>query len=264
LKNVIMTGKSLSLSGIVLILACQMWAQSAKEDTEYRARGDRSEGTIQPRKSGNAIELMSATVDYQEPSSAMPASLAIRFYLKDRSPVSVSVRGVRVAEDYWMNDVHPKKDWEPGFANEFRWPTSEVIQTLMALEPIDSMYDLGVVVCLGASCQTTDDLILSVAPAIFYYSRIPTAIGGYRFTFKPITHESLTFNLYEDVNGDSKGASVWSQVYPDVEPGVPFNVLVSMPSNPGWYQLQVTGIKRFSKEEVRKTIRFYHAQAPTK
>ena len=86
---------------------------------EYQSRGDRWEGTIQPKKSGNKIELLSAIVDSQEPSSAIPPSLAIRFYLKDNSPVSVTVRGVRAAENYWMNNVRPPRDWKPGFGNEF-------------------------------------------------------------------------------------------------------------------------------------------------
>jgi hypothetical protein len=91
-----------------------------------------------------------------------------------------------------MDKVQPHKSWERGFNNDFRWPTSEVIQKLGT---ISSMYDLGVLICLGQNCETTDGLVVTVAPAVFYYSSLPTSISGYRFTFKPIAHESLTFTL---------------------------------------------------------------------
>jgi hypothetical protein len=246
----------------ILVLAYGLRSQSVESDIAYRARGDRWEGTIQPKRSGNKIELMSAIVDYREESPEMPASLAIGFYLREKSPVSVSVRGVRVAEDYWMNEVRPKQSWAPGFGNEFRWRTSEVIQKLPA--KIGSMYDLGVIVCLDPSCDTTDNLIMRVAPAVFYHSDFPRSIDGYRFTFKPIERESLTFNLYEDLNGDSKGAPILSRVFSDAPAGVPFNVRFDAPAHQGWYQLKLNGLTRYDKEAVSKTIRFYHAQVPTK
>ena len=253
------SAKNISRFVIVLGLSLGAWCQPIDNDLEYRFRGDRSEGIIQPKKSGNSIELMSALVDYQEESSTIPASLAVRFFLKEPTTASVSVRGLAVAQSYWMNNVHPKTNWKTGFGNEFRWPTSAVIQKLKDLK---NMYDLGVLVCLGQSCETTDDLIVTVSPAIFYYSSTPRSISAYRFTFKPISHESLTFTLYQDVNGDAKGAPITSQVFSDVDPGVPFNVFVGAPPHVGWYQLQVIGLKRFSKENVSKTVRFYHSPAP--
>jgi hypothetical protein len=260
LERAISRGKGPFLLVTMLILAYVLQSQSIEKDIAYRARGDRSEGTVQPKRSGNKIELMSAVVDYQEESSTIPASLAIRFYLPDNSPVSVSVRGVRVAEDYWMNEVHPKKDWAPGFGNEFRWQTSEVIQKL----PAKSMYDFGVVVCLEPRCDTTDNLVMKVAPAVFFYSDFPRSINGYRFTFKPIERENLTLNLYEDLNGDSKGTPIVSQVFSDVPAGVPFDMPFPAPTREGWYQLKLNGVTRYDKEDVAKTIRFYHAQVRTK
>jgi hypothetical protein len=257
-----MPGKSFSLLATILVLASAVCPQAIQKELEYKDRGDRWEGIIQPKKSGNKIELMSAIAAYQETSSAIPASLAIRFYLKDQSPVSVTVRGVRVAENYWMNNVRPPKEWEPGFGNEFRWPTSDVIQQLKA--QVASMYDFGVVVCLGTTCDTTDNLTMTVAPVFFYYSTLPKSIDSYLFTFKPIARESLIFKLFEDFNGDSKGPALTSQVFSDVPAGVPFNVLFDAPKREGWYQLKAAGITALSQEDVTKTIRFYHAQVRTK
>jgi hypothetical protein len=239
-----------------------LWPQSIEKDITYRARGDRWEGTIQPKKSGNKIELMSAMVDYEEGASTIPLSVAIRFYLTDKSPVSVSVRGIRVAQDYWMNQVRPTKDWAPGFGNEFRWATSDVIQKLSP--KIESIYDFGVLVCLDRDCDTTDNLIMKVAPAVLYYSDFPKSLDGYRLTFKPIARESLTFNLYADLNGNPTGAPIQSQVFPDVPAGVPFNVQFKAPTREGWYQLRVQGVTRYDNEDVAKTIRFYHAQVRAK
>jgi hypothetical protein len=253
--------KGFSLWAAVVLLGVGAWSQSVPLNLQYKARGDRSEGVIQPKKSGDAIELISAMTDYQEVSSTMPASLAVRFYLKELTNAAVSVRGIRVAQDYWMNNVQPPKNWERGFNNEFRWPTSTVIQQLGMIR---NMYDLGVVVCLGPNCETTDDLVVTVAPAILYTSRLPSSISGYRFTFKPITHESLSFNLYQDVNGDAIGSPLESQVYSDVDPGIPFNVALNAPTREGWYQLQVSGTKMYSDELVSKVIRFYNARVVTK
>jgi hypothetical protein len=254
----IITRESILSALVFVTLATAALPQSAETSLAYKPRGDRYEGLIEPRKSGNGIELISATVNYQEPGVIMPSTIAIRFYMKDPTKVFVTVRGVKAAEDYWMNEVHPQKQWEAGLDNVFRWSTSEVLQKLQALGSLNSVYELGVVVCLGTECDASDTLQESVAPAFLYYSGVPTLVDAYRFTFKPITHESLTFNLYSEVNGEIQITPIESQVYSDVEPGEPFNVELKAPNRDGWYQLKVNGIKRISKERVEKTIRFYH------
>jgi len=202
--------------------------------------------------------LVSAMVEYQESTSVIPEKVAIRFYLKDRVQTSIAVRGVRVSQDYWMNKVRPPKEWQQGFGNEFSWKTGDVIQKLKAVK---SIYDLGVVARLGQELEVTDAVEERVAPVIFYYSKLPTTVAGYRFTFKPITYETLRCDFYQEVNGVAEGNSVLSQVYPNVEPGIPFNVeWDSSTATDGWYQLKVTGIKRYSKEPVDKIVHFYHSR----
>jgi hypothetical protein len=254
--GMILSGKSLSLCATTIIfLAFAGTRQPEQNDISYRVRGDRYEGIVQPKRSGNSIELISAMADYHEANVTIPSSLAVRFYLKEPTKATVSVRGIRVAQNYWMNTIQPH-NWERGFNNEYRWPTSEVIQKL---EEIKTMYNLGVVVCLGANCDTTDDLVLTVAPAILYSSNLPNVIAGYQFTFKPVAHENLTFNVYQDVDGNATGETIASRIFSDVPPGLPFNVHFDSPKHEGWYQLQVSGVKLYSEESVSKVIRYYHA-----
>jgi hypothetical protein len=260
--GIIMSGKSLALSATtILLLVFAGMCLPEQDDISYRSRGDRSEGIVQPKRSGNSIELISAMADYHEANVTIPPSLAVRFYLKEPTKANVSVRGIRVAQYYWMNEVHPHKNWARGFDNEFRWPTSEVIQKL---KEIKTMYDLGVVVCLGANCETTDDLFVTVAPAILYSSSLPNVVAGYQFTFKPIAHENLTFKLYQDLDGTATGAIMDSKSFSDVDPGIPFNVHFDSPKSEGWYQLQVSGVKLYSEEPVSKVIRYYHAPVVAK
>jgi hypothetical protein len=241
--------------GIAILSALEVFA---KNDLEYMDRGDRSEGVIQPKTSGNDLELVSSLVDYTEGSSSLPGVLIIRFYMQRPGDAFITVRGVRVAQDYWMNKVHPSRPWRPGFDNEFRWRTDEVLQKLKAVE---SMYDLGVVVRLGRDVGVTDFVEERVAPAYFYYSQLPSSVVGYRFTFKPITYEVLRCDVFREMNDNAVGPAIFSQVFPSVEPGVPFNIeWKNAAAEDGWYKLVVSGQKKYSKDPVDKVVHFYHVK----
>jgi len=237
---------------LVVILPSGGLAGSSGHDLDYQKRGDRWEGIVAPKESGNDIELLSAIVDYEEPATAMPDSLAIRFFLSKPSPASLTVRGVRAQPHYWMK-VLPPKQWKSGFFNEYRWATAEVIRKL----DIANIYDLGAVVSLTQDLEVTDAVDVEVAPVILYGSKLPTSADGYRFTFKPITYEKLTCKIYEE-NSPQRGA-IFSVARPDLRPGVPFDVVwPSSLANEGWYRLELKGVKSFSNQPVDKVVRFFN------
>lgn len=229
-----------------------------QNDVNYKLRGDRSEGLVQPKASGNDLELISAVASYIEPAASLPDALIVRFYLPDAGDAYITVRGVRVARDYWMNKVHPRHPWSKGFENQFSWSTNDVLRPLKVIE---SMYDLGVVVRLGKDEGVTDFVEERVAPAFFYHTQLPTSVAGYRFTFKSITYEQLDSSIFREHNGHSIGRPIFSESFPRVEPGIPFNIEWNISSaEEGWYKLVIKGQKQFSKEPVDKIIHFYHAK----
>lgn len=246
------------IRSVVLLIFLRLAAPLPQGDFNYRPRGDRSEGLVQPKASGNDLELVSAVANYVEPETSLPDALTIQFYLPDTIDAYITVRGVRVAQDYWMNRVRPRHPWTKGFDNRFSWSTDDVLRPLKIVE---SMYDLGVVVRLGKDEGVTDFVEERVAPAFFYHSQLLASVTGYRFTFKPITYEQLDWSVFREQDGHTLGIAISSGTLPRVEPGVPF--VIEWDSNSakeGWYKLVVKGRKQYSGGPVDKVVHFYHAK----
>ena len=78
-----------------LLLAALPLLAQYEPALQYQNRGNRYEGLKPKPVSGYDIELLSALVDYREPSSTWPQTLRLKFYLPAAEPVFLTVRQPR-------------------------------------------------------------------------------------------------------------------------------------------------------------------------
>src|SRR4029077_10369723 len=91
------------LLGVLLLLAALPIFAQYDTALQYQKRGNRYEGLKTRMVSGYDIELLSALVDWHEPSTAWPENLHLKFYLPVAEPVFVTVRQPRPkATFYWL------------------------------------------------------------------------------------------------------------------------------------------------------------------
>jgi hypothetical protein len=235
-------------AGLVLLLLC-CWAPGLMEaqDLRYRQRGNRSEGVRERPRAGNDVELISARVDYTETTRDAPPEFKVRFYLQGSSEVFLTVRELDYRTYYWMDTVRPLQPWRVGFQNVFQWPTRDVIQHL-GIE----MSQLGVVARIG---QPEPSLVERVAPVLFYYSQIPTNIGGYLFTFK--TNDDARITASVSKAGDA--AVLHSETFRQIRGGRAFTVRWnSTQAGAGAYNLVLEGVLVHTNDKISQTVRFVH------
>ena len=132
---------------------------SASDSVSYQPRGNRSEGIKPKPVTGYDLELLSVLADFREAASELPPTLRVRFFLKESTLVSLTVREQRYKDYYWLDQVVPTSPWKAGF-NEFSWPTGDVLRRVDPKFPIEN---LGVVARLTHDGPSADEL---VAPAI--------------------------------------------------------------------------------------------------
>lgn len=121
--------------------------------TDYGSRTNRHEGLRAHPVGGYQLELISVLLDTLPPTSGLPDSLSIEFYLRDSTLVTpgsidIIVRESNYSHYYWLDKPVPKQGrWRPG-RNVFSWPTSDV---LAAVDPRIPIEGLAALVILGSA-----------------------------------------------------------------------------------------------------------------
>jgi hypothetical protein len=179
----------LFLSILAVLLLATAWGRAPQADVKYQDRGDHYEG-MKGTPVADRVELMSAMVDYKEDAATTPATFRLKFYLKDRAPVFITVREIDGRTNYWLDRVRPRGSWRAGFENEFAWPTAEVIKPLGV-----QLGGLGAVVQLDTDEPLMD---VRVAPGILYHTRPPGIASAYLFTFKIGHRADVTCSFSKD------------------------------------------------------------------
>lgn len=213
---------------------------------QYKDRGDRHEGLKPKPVSGYDIELLSALVDYHEPSPGWPPTLHIKFYLPVEEPAFLIVRQPRPKTAYyWLDKIKPPAPWRPRALNEYFWPTKTVLQQLSSMTP----EDLGIVVRLRQESPSRKE---TVAPAAFFHTHPPAAADGYRFTLKTNGTAYVTCRIYR---GERE---VYRRPQNRERAGSPFTLSWDAKGQPeGEYRLELSGY--FDNNiELAKEIVFYH------
>lgn len=238
--------------GILVLCALTLVesAASAQENLQYQRRGNRNEG-IKPRPvSGYDVELLSARVDHPEDMSTLGATLAFRFFLKERTEVFPLVRELEYRYDYVLDKVQPGRAWQVGWGNVFEWPTAVVLARLGEFKPAD----LGIVVRLGRPTPSVDE---SVAPVVFYQSAALHNVNGYLFTFILRDDGAVTAKIFRE--GEDR--DVFTQRFTRQSGGRPFTVkwnfaTAGMPE--GRYRVVLSGYFLDSNKPIQQTVRFHH------
>ena len=213
---------------------------------QYQNRGNRYEGLKPKPVSGYDIEILSALIDYREPSPTWPETLRLRFYLPAAEPVFVTVRQPRPKTAYyWLDKVSPPAPWRPRAFNEFTWPTAPVLRNLTSV----TLDDLGVVVRLHQQEPARKE---TIAPAALFHTQSPQTVGGYRFTFKTNGTAHVTCKIYR---GDKE---IYQRPQNRERAGSPFTVSWESQGQPeGEYRLALSGYFD-DNTPLAKEVVFYH------
>ena len=264
LRTMPMTWKATSALSTVLLFGSMSALSGSgrdpnKQDLSYKDRGNLrvgqwSEGTgYQPIGSPPDISLLSVVVDYQEEVTTTPASFKLRFYLGTMERVFLIVRELDDKNHYWLDNVRPNPPWRIG-ENDFQWSPAEVINSLKndAGQSL-SMYDFGVVARLDSSDPAKEE---KVAPVVFYHTRLPRRVTGYKFYVKTRGDAKWTYSVYNQQGQAMKGSSGTNLRVPG---------LLAFPIrwNPsgaadGWYKLVLTGSFVGDNSEFTQKVDFYH------
>lgn len=219
---------------------------------EYQDRGDRHEGIKPQPVSGYDIELISAIVDFREPTSSPPPLARVKFFLTEPSEVNLTVRELEVEHYYWLDRAVPRQPWAPGFANEFSWPTAPVLRSI---DPSIDLYRLAVVVRLGKRMPSAEEF---VAPALWYHSTPASTVKGYLFTFKTAVDAKLSWAVYRE----PETVAVEPEATMRSHGGRPFVVRWSTgEAVDGPYRLVVRGYTLDRDQPFQQVIRFAHHRA---
>lgn len=216
-------------------------------DLRYKDRGDRYEG-IKGFPVSDRIELLSAMVDYEEPTGQMPPYFKIKFFLKKRTSVFVTVRETNNRRNYWLDRIRPSTNWQSGFANEFSWPTDDVIRPLKDI----GLYDLSGLARLEKDDPSVD---VRVAPCILFYSQPPARVDRYIFGFRLSQRADVDWLI----SRDEKNAPTLDRASFKM-PGRVARVIRwdASQAKDGWYRLKITVIFSSNGKEVNQIVRFYH------
>lgn len=228
-------------------LCCPLgWGQ----DLAYQKRANRSEGIKAKPVSGFDIELLSAQVDYPEPTGKLHERFYARFFLERPAPVFLTVRELDYKYYYWLDNIEPRGNWRTGFDNVFDWPTKDVISQLPGL----TINELGTVARLDSPQPRA---IERVAPVIFYQSEYPAEVKGYRFAFKLRGDAKIKAMIYPE-NG---GEGILVQSLAPQRGGRPFWIKWDATSpfvSRGAYKLVVSGYMLNSNDPLNQVVHFRH------
>ena len=219
-------------------------------DLRYKDRGDRYEG-IKGFPVSDRIELLSAMVDYEEPTAQMPPYFRLKFFLKKRTSVFVTVRETNNRHNYWLDRIRPQMNWQSGFANEFSWPSDEVIRPLKDIR----LSDLSGLARLEKDDPSVD---IRVAPCILFHSQPPTRIEGYIFGFKLSQRADVDWVITRDESNAPLLDRGSFKMPGRVARVIKWN---ASQAKDGWYRLKITVIFSSNGKEVNQLVRFYHRAA---
>ena len=237
--------------GVVILLLLGALPLFAQYDPalQYQDRGNRHEGLKPKPVSGYDIEILSALLDYREPSPTWPQVLHLKFYLPAAEPVFVNVRQPRPKTVYyWLDKIMPPVPWRPKAFNEFTWPTEPVLRKLTSV----SLDDLGVVVRLGQEDPSRKE---SVAPAALFHTQPPPVASGYRFVFKTNGAAHVTCKVYRGDKEVFERPQNWEKA------GSPFTLSWDTKAQPeGEYRVVLSGYYD-DNTQLAKEVVFYHRAA---
>ena len=226
----------------LLLITCLLpfpvttWADT---QLKYQDRGSYHEGIKPKPVSGYDIELISVLADYREPTTSLPETLTIQFYLPEPTEVHMTVRELDYRKFYWLDQVRSSASWS----------TKPVLQNL---DPRMNMYDLGVLARLG---QPTPASIEYIAPAILYHTAPPFTVNGYSFTLKPNGRALVKCAVYPK----ESDTELWSRTFRRRPAGQPFSVeWDASHALEGSYMFLVTGYFLDSNQPIHQTVHFYH------
>jgi hypothetical protein len=240
------TPRVLNLSWILLLVAGTVLSLP-QAGLKYQDRGDRHEGIDKGFPVSDRVELLSATVSYNEKFTEIPDVYRLKFYLNQKGPVFVRVREIDNKFNYWLDQLRPKDDWHQGFDNDFQWSTDDVVKRKRI-----QLDDLGAVAQLGSSDSALD---MRVAPVILFSARQPEKISGYSFTFKISRKADVTCSFTKDVDNSPLLSTQSFEVIGQRPRTVDWNV---GNLNEGWYRLIITVIYTTNGQRVDQIVHFYH------
>lgn len=232
----------MKLAGAILIVVTHLALTSgigfAKDDLEYKPRGNRHEGLRSHPVSGYQLELISVMLDHSlEFGNTLPGNLTVEFYIPDSTLISPDAVRLTVRESnydlyYWLDQARPDSTWSVG-RNRFTWSTEDVLQKLDMPQIHNLLQDLAVLLQLGPGTgpiRTTPALLCGPGPP-----KIPRAC---LFTLRP--NSSCTLNMR--ISSAAGGAPLHEEIGRrcDAESAVDFLwPLTNVPA--GRYVLEVTG-----------------------
>jgi hypothetical protein len=232
---------------LILSLPSAVWSQDPTE-TEYRDRGDRYEGIRPEPVGGGEIELVSALVDYREPTAIETDVCRLRFYLSHPGPVAITVRELDGRHYYWMDRLVPPRPWKTGFDNIFSWPAEAVIRRVSDLQ----FEDLGALARLTGSAPSS---VEKVAPVILYHESPPSEVEAYIFTFEP-SHDARIDGAVL-ARGATEPLRQWT--FKLKRGGEPFAIRWDCAGRPdGPYTLKLSGWFLDDNFPIDQTVHFHH------
>jgi len=244
--------RRLGLFALILLAATGTASQAvpAPNALYYQSRyGRYSEGVKAEPVSGYDIELLSAMVDFQEPTTQLPVQLQTRFYLGDTSSVDIVIREHDAQFFYWLDRVKPSSGtWRAGHINDFAWPTSTVLAHLGHI----SIYALGVLVRLG---KTVPSSIEYVAPAALYHTRAPASAAGYVFTLRTNSDVRLTYSVYREGSSVPIMTQRLSRVPSDRSFAIRWDARRAIDAD---YRLVISGFTLDTNRPILQIVRFHH------
>jgi len=153
-----------------------------KEQFSFRLRdNNRKEGILRRRPVSSEIDLISATIEYQDQTETTEDtdSCFVGFFLQQESKVQITVQEPEIG--YRMETLQRASS---GFS-KFGWPRDAVLVPLR----ID-LYNLYA----KAEIQNSDPLM--IAPIVLFYRNPPSdTIKGYRFIFQIDTGSDFRYHI---------------------------------------------------------------------
>jgi len=197
------------------------------------------------------VSLLSAVVFFPERRNvAVPDKMLLKFYVRDKAPVSVVIRSLDSTKYY--NCVIGKEEvLGPGFVN----------RTWSAQEARSGWPDMKVssVGALASIHRGSDKSHYWITPVIFYQTRAPMRVESYVFTFWSPLGATANAVFARESGTRVPGSHLPGQVQPmRVFSEKPFAVYVDCSGlEAGMYKL-VLNIKFESGRSAVKTVHFYH------
>jgi len=222
----------------------------AQDALDYQKRANRFEGVRAKPVSGFDIELLAAQVDYLDNPDKLGERFHVRFFLKRPGEVYLVVRELDYQHYYWLDKVAPRSPWQPGFGNEFDWPTTDVVQRLGDLR----ISDLGVVARLG---RENPSAIEEVAPALFYQSQFPDKVEGYVFRFRIREDAKLKGAIYKEGGGEPVFVRDLGRQLGDRPFAFKWDAASSHAAE-GVYKLVLSGYLLDTNQKISQVVQFYH------